>query len=266
MPRTSNRFIPPENLADRVDVPPETIVVIGLDDDGEELARNLIQPLRGHKGREWFHDHAYSCLPLMIANQYGFTVKSLYDFWVTWTGGDNPDDVIVEKRPTDDSVHDQQLVTSHFGMGTVTIQNPWTFRTPKGINLITVAPPNFVLDGVMYMMAVIESDNLRRDFTFNLRITRPNEKFFIPKGSPIGCIMPYPRHFIDGYRVAMAGELLPQDVLDEERRTQFYHGTERLSYDTTNPNSKGFRYWDGLDIYGNRFPDHQKDLDPDEDP
>lgn len=264
MARKSNRFVPPEHLVDRVSVPPNTIVVVGFEDEGEDLALNLIEPLRGNKRRGWFHNHAYACLPLMIGNQYGFIVKSLYDFWVTWTGGDNPEDVIVEKRPSEEPAHAKQLVESHFGMGTVTIQNPWVFRTPRDVNLITVAPPNFILDGVMHMMAVIECDNLRRDFTFNLRITRPNEQIFIPKGSPIGCVLPYPRHFIDGYRVAMATDVLPQDVLEDERRTQLHHGTERLSYDTANPNSRGFRYWDGLDVYGNRFADHQKDLDPDE--
>lgn len=265
MARKTNRFVPPENLADRVAVPPERIVVVGLDDNSEALARELVQPLRGNKRRGWFHEHAYSCVPLMIANQYGFMVKSLYDFWVTWNGGDNPGDVTVEKMPADEPAYGVQLVASHFGMGTVTIQNPWAFRTPKDVNLMTIAPPNFVLDGVMHMTAVIETDNLRRDFTFNLRITRPNHQIFVPKGSPIGCVIPYPRHFIDGYQLAMANDVLPRDVVEDERRTQLYHGIERSTYDTENPGSMGFRYRDGVDIYGNRFPDHQANLDPEED-
>ena len=54
-------------------------------------------------------------------------------------------------------------------MGVVTIQNRFTFRTPPDVNLMTINPPNYWIDGIQHMTGVIETDNLRRDFTFNLK-------------------------------------------------------------------------------------------------
>lgn len=260
----TNRYIPDENIPDRVFVPDNTILVITDHDDTDQLAQDLIKPLKGMKKRKWLLDHAYFCLPLTIGNQYGFIVESLYDFWLLWNGGELPQDVTVRTQESDVVLLEKQFVVSHFGMGIVTIQNRWAYRTPKGINLITIAPPNYWIDGVVHMFGVVEADNLRRDFTFNLKITRVNKEIFVPKGSPIGCIIPYPRHFIDSFKISLAANLLEKEVIEEERRTQQYFGIERSQYDVNNVASNGFRYMLGEDIYGNKFKDHQKDLNEDE--
>ena len=257
-----NHFVPPESIPDQVDVPDDTLLVISQREELEEHA-SLIEPLKGQKERDWFVQHAYFCLPLTMANQHGFIVRSLYDFWVKWNGGQTAEDIAIRKRPEDRDLFNAQLVQSHFGMSTVTIQNTWTFRTPKGINLMVVTPPNFAIDGIAHMAAVIETDNLRRDFTFNLRVTRQDEEIFIPKGSPIGCVLPYPRHFIDQYKVKLASEILEPEVAENERRTMRYHAIERSEYDVGNKHSIGRRYMVGEDIYGNKFEDHQITLDVD---
>lgn len=139
---------------DQLEVPDNTILFVTENDDNNDLALKLIEPLKGKKKRDWFVKHAYYCLPLTIANQYGFIVKSLYDIWVTWNGGYSADDVTVRKNPDDIDLHHRQHISAHFGMGIVTIQNCWTFRTPKGINLMTINPPNYWLDGISHMMSV----------------------------------------------------------------------------------------------------------------
>ena len=126
---------------------------------------------------------------------------------------------------------------------------------------MVVPPPNFHIDGIGHLTAVIETDNLRRDFTFNLRVTRKNEEIFIPKGSPIGCVLPYPRHFIDHFQTQLASDVLDPEVVENERLTMRYHAMERGQYDVKNKHGVGRRYTIGEDVYGNKFSDHQTTLD-----
>ena len=84
--------------------------------------------------RDWMDDpsarHAYRCLPLMIANQSGWIVRSPIAFSVRWNGGNWVDDVTVKlPRGRRDA-----RICSHFGEGVVTLILPYLFRTPRGIN------------------------------------------------------------------------------------------------------------------------------------
>lgn len=258
------RFVSPINAPDRVVVPDGTILVITGDDAFNHLPGQVIESLKGQFRRDWFVKHAYHCLPLVIGSQLGFLVKALYDFWVEWDGGESLESTKIRFGDVDDALLQQQIVSSRFGMGTVTIQNRWMFRTQPGVNLLTISPPNYCLDGITHLVAAVETDHLRRDFTFNLKITRKDFEIFIPKGTPIGCLLPYPRHFIDRFRVVNAVEVLDTEVITTERNTARLFGLERQEYDTLNPHGIGGRYWRGEDIYGNRFTDHQLKLDDDE--
>ena len=255
----------PKNIPDEVFVADHTILVIPEQPPYANLAKHLIQPLRGRKQRGWFVQHAYFCLPLTMANEYGFIVRSLYSFEVLWNGGDRPEDVVCELLLSEQEKHNNidqlQIVKSHFGMGTVTIQNRWTYRTPKGVNLMTINPPNLFMDGIHHMSGIIETDNLRRDFTFNLKITRPNCQIRIRKGTPIGCIIPYPRNYIDQFKIKIADEtILPAETIKNEQDAMKLHGLERDEIDTKNSGGVGLRYMRGEDVFGNQYEDHQRML------
>src|SRR5262249_6051394 len=157
------------------------------------------------KERDWFTQHFYFCLPITFANQHGFIVRSLYDVIARWNGGIEVADLSVHCIGSE-SAKELQLISSHFGSGILTIQNRWTYRTPKGVNFFVTQPPNLPIENVMHMAGIVESDQLRRDFTFNLKITTRDRDVFIPRGTPIGCILPYPRGFIDGYSIAIHPE------------------------------------------------------------
>ena len=109
-----------------------------------ENVNELYESLKGQVKRDWFVQHAYYCLPLVMGNQHGFILKSLYDFHVTWHGGDKPTDVVLvhEDEEFFQSNISKQNVSSHFGMGTFTVQAAFALRTPPGVNLMTINPPN----------------------------------------------------------------------------------------------------------------------------
>ena len=233
----------------------------------QEYIDMVFQSLKGKTRRSWFVKHAYHCLPLVIGNQYGFVIKSLYDFEVIWDGGQTPASVKVEITSDKEeykNLYALQNINSHFGMGTFTVQMPYQLRTPKNINLMTTNPPNYFIDGIYHMTGVVEADNLRRDFTYNLRITRPNYKIEIKKGDYIGCVLPYPRHFIDKFQInniVDSQRVLEDQQINEERQCMEEFAKERSTKDIHKPNRNGKRYWRGVDIYDNKFEDHQTGLD-----
>lgn len=248
-----------------ITVPDNTIALIPTNDAFKDCYPDIIYPLIGQIKRDWFVKHAYFCLPLTIANQYGFIVTSLFDFTVMWTGGNNPVDTVVTFEQDQQEVNrliGLQRISSHFGMGTITIQIGFTIRTPSGVNTLICNPPNIFTDGIGHMTAVVETDNLRRDFTFNLKITRPNYPIKITRGDCIGYFLPYPRHFIDKYKVVSAYDIFSNELIKEEQMCGRDFGIERSTKDGAKPHGNGRRYFNGEDVYGNKFPDHQKRLDP----
>jgi hypothetical protein len=249
-----------------ITVPDKKIAAISYDAhwQSQEHLNSVFESLKGKHTRDWFVNHAYHCLPLVMGNQHGFILKSLYDFEAEWTGGNTVADVIV-RILTDEQeykrTHNLQNISSHFGMGVITVQTCFTLRTPPGINLMTINPPNLYVDGLYHLTGIIECDNLRRDFTYNLRITRPNYVVKVKRGDPIGCVIPYPRHFIDTYVMEDAKTLFSEESVNEERQCMADFAHERANLDKSKPHGNGKRYWRGEDIYSQKFPDHQTGLD-----
>jgi hypothetical protein len=238
-------------------VPKGKIITITEKSEFENSNDIVLESLRGHLKRDWFVPHTYFCLPLVIGNQMGFVVKSLKTFTIEWNGGITPNDTEVEILDNGE-YPGYQYITSHFGMGTVTIQNRFTFRTPSGVNLMTINPPNHFIDGIHHMTGVVETDNLRRDFTFNLKVTRPNHKIIINKGDYIGCVVPTSRYFVDGFDLEKAENILSKEEIELERKAMRDFGIERQTVDRENPHGNGRRYFNGEDVYSCPFPDHQK--------
>jgi hypothetical protein len=206
------------------------------------------------KTRDWFSPHFYKCLPLKIGNQYGFTIISEFDFGFEWNGENEKESITfyfdeenIEKFPR---------IESHFGHGIITINPPFTLRTPPGVNLMTINPPNHFIPNLTAMTGVVEADNLRRNFTFNLKIQMQGIKVWIPAGTPLAAFIPIPRYFADSFNLVFADELFDKETIEEENNSVISETKSRqeIDYPTMKPNR---RYMRGIDFYGNKFPDHQ---------
>jgi len=238
--------------------------IIGIPNTSQDIGINTsdqYESLIGKKRRKWFSDHAYLCLPIVIGNQYGYITKALYDFDIIWNGGDQPKDLQVIYKNNVVNGYRGQWISSHFGLGIVTIQNHFTFRTPDAINLMTINPPNYFIDGIHYMTGVIECDNLRRDFTFNIKVTRPNFLVQIKKGDWIGCFIPIPRYYVESFQLVDAKEVLTEEEIRTEIQAAADASKERRTVDKQKPHAAGRRYFKGEDVYGNKFPDHQRRME-----
>jgi hypothetical protein len=215
---------------------------------------NLIE--KSPKKRDWFTPHFYKCLPLAIGNQYGFVIKSEFDFSFMWNGGEKREDVYFNFEKESNKKY--PLIESRFGSGIVTINLPLWLRTPPGVNLMTINPPNFIIPNITVMTGVIETDNLRRNFTFNLKIQIPNIEVFIPAGTPIAAFIPIPRYYCDSFELKHAEDIFSEGVVDEEIQAYIDADTHRESVEKDLKGNVGKHYMIGKDVYGNKFSDHQK--------
>jgi hypothetical protein len=190
-------------------------------------------------------------------------VKSLHHATFLWNGGPEPADttITVHNPEEADAFGGLQLLASQFGLGIVTVQTAFALRTPPEVNLMTLQPPNAFIDGLQNLMGVVEADNLRRDFTFNLKITRPGFPIEIKVGDLLAAVMPIPRGFVEKFEMVDAYEAVSPDTVALEQQTARDFGREREEVDAKNKRGVGRRYFKGEDVYGQRFEhSHQQVL------
>jgi hypothetical protein len=244
-------------------VPEKTIAVFPLIPDKgiEEFDMNFnsfLKPLNLDHKRGWFHSDFYHCLPLSIGNMQGFSVSVPFGFDVIWNGGNSVEDVSIIKDENYNKFIGVNAVDvkSEFGYGIITIHLPITLKTPPGVNLMTIAPPNFPVVGLSPMTGVVESDNIRFTFTINIKIDIPNTIIRIEKDAPLAGILPIPRYFCDSFELKNANEIFTKEVIEDERLAIDEHGESRDFY---NQNKLGLDrlYYKGVDIRNNKFKDHQ---------
>ena len=89
--------------------------------------------------RHWMDElpHAYKCLPLVIANQWGWQILCPTDIVITWSGDPNLAGLQIDVAP-----QFLPAIKSQFGSGIVTFSLPWLFRTPPGWDLYLKGPSN----------------------------------------------------------------------------------------------------------------------------
>lgn len=238
------------------EVPENHILVVphSLDLPEDGYYNEVILPLAGESKRDWFNAHFYYCLPINIGNQYGFVIKSLVDFDAIWPGGEaNPIITIL-----DNSNDHKQTIKNGFGSGIITIQNRFALKTPPGINLMTIQPPNMFIPTTVAMTGVIETDNIRRDFTFNLKMTLPDHKIEVRKGDALGAFIPIPRNFVEEFKVVPAMDIFPKDIVKNDTDESARLSTERQTVDLVKPHQSGRRYFSGKHTDGTKYPTHQK--------
>ena len=240
------------------EVPKDKILVIPHNPEvNDGYWGEIILPLKGAVKREWFNKHFYYCLPLNIGNQYGFAIQSLLDFDLYWKGGESAVDISILNNDN----MGKQFLKNEFYHGVVTVQNPFGLKTPPGINIMTIQPPNRYIKGCAAMTGVVETDNIRRDFTFNFKVTVPNLKIEVRKGDWLGAFIPIPRHFVDNFEVDLAAKHFPIDMVMKEKSESLRLSHERTFEDKiNNPNMVGRRYFRGEHTDGISYPDHQKRL------
>lgn len=242
-----------------LEVPENTILIVPYSINSTGYYEEILFPLKGEIKRDWFNEHFYYCLPINIGNQYGFVIKSLRDFTIKWDGSFNKTKDVDIKFLNDDNA-DKQVVASAFGNGVVTIQNHFAIKTPPGINIMTIQPPNMYIPTCISMTGIVETDQIRRDFTFNIKMTLPNHEVHIKKGDPLGAFIPIPRRFVEKFETSLVTDIFDIEIYKNEVEESFNLAKERNGIDKSKPHQSGRRYFNGTHSNGDRYSDHQKRL------
>jgi len=248
------------NKGDQI-IPQNKIICVAEQSRYEPYIEEMVIPLRDSDPRETLGQHAVHCLPVVIGNQYGFVLKSMVGWSAKWNGGAEASDtkIQIEDAAAKEGL---QIIASHFGNGIITVQNRFSFRTAPGVNMMVLDPPNYFMDNLSNLFGVIETDNLRRDFTFNLKIVKPGRRVRVKKGDIISGLIPIPRYFVDDFSIGRGSDYFTQETLADENRQTFKFAKLRSEDDINKPQAVGKLYWRGLDADENEFDDHQRKLRP----
>lgn len=169
----------------------------------------------GRSERAWMdatdQRFAYRCLPLTIANSFGWELLLPANVSAEWNGGSDLDDISVEVD--DEAWSGGKLAVSHFGHGVLTFQTGYLFRTDLSVGLLVRGAPNWPRDGIAPLEGLVETDWLPFSFTMNWQFTRPGRVTF-GKGEPFCFISPV------GYRAldALMPEIVDISDVPEEKR------------------------------------------------
>lgn len=244
-----------------LEVPENTIAYFPYHEEDRDIKiGDSLESLIGKPVRNYFDIPAFSfCLPLTIGNQYGFVVKAMYDAEIFWDG--KTYNIDVKSENFNNSSYPQVYVNDF--PGALTIENKFIYRTPPGVNLMTIQPPNYFIRGLHTMTGVVEADNLRRSFTFNLRVTNLNEVIKIKKGDWLAAFIPVPRFYVDSFELKDARKIFSDDVIQNEIESIKKLGWERDNHkdyggDVGKINGSGRRYFKGLHVNETKYKKHQK--------
>jgi hypothetical protein len=141
---------------------------------------------------------AYKCLPLTIANQYGYAVLSPADFTVAWSGESSKESV--DFQITSDNKRMARNLHRYFGGGTFTIHLDFIIKTPKGFSTYIRGIPNETKRGIVSLDAIVETDWLPFTFTYNFLITEPGTYTF-KKNEPLFIFFPIKRNTVEKFSI-----------------------------------------------------------------
>jgi hypothetical protein len=236
------------------EVPDNRILVVPHHINAITYFDEIVESLAGNVKREWMNPHAYYCLPLTVGNQYGFIIKSVRDFDIIWDGSRGNAEITF----LNDDNSCKQVIKTGFGDGIITVQNMFALKTPPGINIMTIQPPNYFIPGCFALTGIVECDNIRRDFTFNFKITVPNIKIEVRKGDPLGAFIPIQRYFVDQFKVELASNYFDDQIIINETDESSRLSIERNTVDKEKNHMSGRRYFSGTHTDGSLYVDHQK--------
>jgi hypothetical protein len=134
--------------------------------------------------RQWMdaqpNRHPYRCLPLAIANAYGWHLLCPTPIEIEWNGGPGVGDLKVRAlkplQPPGRLI--ETFCRSTFAFGIVTMFINYIFQTDPGWDLMATGPANAPKDNAYPLTGVIETSWLPYPFTMNWQVLRPGKVMF----------------------------------------------------------------------------------------
>lgn len=148
--------------------------------------------------RDWMDNtkdkFAYRCLPMTMANQHSWDVKSPGDVDLEWNGDEGFDGV---KISTESNL---KFASSLFGYGIVTFHIDFVLQTKKNISIYVKGPANAPKQKIVALEGIVETNWLPFTFTMNWKFTEPGTVRFA-QGEPLFSFFPLDMNDIEKYCV-----------------------------------------------------------------
>lgn len=134
------------------------------------------------KSRGWMNEnpHSYRCVPLSIANTYGWDILLPEAIELEWNGGKEKNDVKVLKG---------KCFKPHFGSGTVTLEGSYSWQTTEDVQIMVMPIPNADQYDLVSLTAIVETDRLQYPWFLTCQLTHPG-KYKFESGTPLARIIP----------------------------------------------------------------------------
>jgi hypothetical protein len=190
----------------------------------------------------------YRCLPLIMANSYGWELVSKSEVTAEWNGGQFPGDLLVEK------ISGSCPPISHFGEGVLTWHTGYLFRTEAPYGLYVTGSPNEPIHNMVCLSGIVETHWLPFPFTMNWRFTAPG-KITIKEGDVIAHVFPI--------RLDLFGDVQAEmKKIDEnpELKEKFQAWSKSRAEFNKNPRESGEwqkNYFKGVDLEGKKAENHK---------
>ena len=138
--------------------------------------------------RQWmdeFSDPAiYQCLPMSIANAFGWDLLCPVPIEISWNGGPAVTDLAIKAlKPLPGGGPVRYFCQSHFSGGIATMHVDYIFRTAPGWNLLATGPFNSPKGNAYPLTGIIDTDRLSYPFTMNWQVLRQGQIRFEEDGA-----------------------------------------------------------------------------------
>lgn len=208
--------------------------------------------------RDWMdatvERYAYRCLPLNIANTFGWELLLPSAFKAIWNGKPTLDGVNIYHQPGG-----KALAVSNFGYGVLTFHVLCVFRTEPSYDLYVQGPVNRPKDGIAPLTGIVETDWAPYTFTMNWKFTRPGHLVGFEAGEPFCNIFPVKRGDVEAFaprvkRISENPELARQHELWHASRTNFVKASSEAPVKKTDEGWQKL-YFRGVDAEGREAKD-----------
>src|SRR5579872_6951255 len=146
--------------------------------------------------RKWMDDfpdrHAYRCLPLSIANAFGWEVLCPIPVEIRWNGGMAKEDIqVIGLKELPGGAPVEHFCRSNFSRGIITFHLDYVIETEPDWGILATGPLNDPKPTVAPLAGVIETDWLPYPFTMNWQLMQPGTTRF-EEGEPFCFFLPVP--------------------------------------------------------------------------
>ena len=198
--------------------------------------------------RDWmdntYNKHAYQCLPMTVANVYGWEIVMEEDLVVQWDGGNTPPVILSGEITSSGRV---QAISSIIGM--ISINMGWVINTEDGYNTWVTGSPNYFVDGATPLTATLPSYWWPDESQMNWKITKIGEPVTFAAGTPFCFFNIYDNSILENTEIVTSNLWDDKELM--ESRVRYGELKTKNRYENPWTWTKGIRT--GIDADDNKI-------------